>query len=92
MSSPSQYTTEQLTNALHTFYGGSNSSTCGHIYGYGDPNHEMSMLQKITATTILDYETKLSSSSSEVAVPSIEELLNKAKSFHLKRSPPPQKL
>ncbi|KAL7539720.1 hypothetical protein ACHAXR_009563 [Thalassiosira sp. AJA248-18] len=78
----SSYTTDQLQNALHTFYGGASSTieTCGHIYGYNDPNHEMSMLQKITANTILDYEHKLSSTSPPP--PSIEELLEQAKQFH----------
>ena len=31
-----------------------------HICGYDDPNHELSMLQKITANRILDYEQILS--------------------------------
>eukprot|EP00571_Detonula_confervacea_P001786 CAMPEP_0172315394 /NCGR_PEP_ID=MMETSP1058-20130122/25058_1 /TAXON_ID=83371 /ORGANISM="Detonula confervacea, Strain CCMP 353" /LENGTH=647 /DNA_ID=CAMNT_0013029465 /DNA_START=7 /DNA_END=1950 /DNA_ORIENTATION=+ len=80
-----EYTNEQLQNALHNFYGGANASTetCGHIYGYNDPNHEMSMLQKITATTILDYDGKLSSSSSSSSPPpSATELLERAKKFH----------
>eukprot|EP00581_Thalassiosira_minuscula_P018605 CAMPEP_0183733872 /NCGR_PEP_ID=MMETSP0737-20130205/42273_1 /TAXON_ID=385413 /ORGANISM="Thalassiosira miniscula, Strain CCMP1093" /LENGTH=621 /DNA_ID=CAMNT_0025967231 /DNA_START=4 /DNA_END=1869 /DNA_ORIENTATION=+ len=87
MSTPSaaasrpQYTTDQLQNALHDFYGGTESSTdtCGHIYGYNDPKHEMSMLQKITATTMLDYDGKSS--------PSVEELLEKAKQFHESNGP-----
>ena len=90
-----QYTTKQLQDALNKFYvSGSSSSNngsssadenCAHIYGYNDPNHEMSMLQKITATTMLDYSsitTNLSSSS-----PSIEELLERAKQFHKTNGP-----
>jgi len=78
-----QYTDKQLQDALNSFYGGSdNSPNCKHIFGYNNPNHELSMLQKITATTILDYNTKLSSSSSTTTVPSIEELLQTAKEFH----------
>eukprot|EP00579_Thalassiosira_antarctica_P005664 CAMPEP_0201880294 /NCGR_PEP_ID=MMETSP0902-20130614/10918_1 /ASSEMBLY_ACC=CAM_ASM_000551 /TAXON_ID=420261 /ORGANISM="Thalassiosira antarctica, Strain CCMP982" /LENGTH=629 /DNA_ID=CAMNT_0048408279 /DNA_START=89 /DNA_END=1978 /DNA_ORIENTATION=- len=95
MSTPSapadrpQYTTEQLQNALHNFYGGAESSTetCGHIYGYNDPNHEMSMLQKITATAILDYDGKISSTTSSSGAPSMEELLEQAKQFHDKHGP-----
>jgi len=81
-----QYTNEQLQDALNNFYGGADASTeaCGHIYGYNDPNHEMSMLQKITATTILDYDGKLSSSSTS---PSAEELLERAKKFHVEHGP-----
>ena len=30
-----------------------------HLFGYGDPNHQLSKLQSITATRILDYETYL---------------------------------
>jgi len=77
-----QYTDKQLQDALNSFYGGpDNASNCKHIFGYNNPNHELSMLQKITATTILDYDTKLSSTST-TAVPSIEELLQTAKEFH----------
>ena len=77
-----EYTKEQLQNALHELYGGTADSppeTCAHIYGYNDPNHEMSMLQKITATTILDYADKLSSRG---RAPSMEALLEKAKEMH----------
>lgn len=77
-----QYTTDQLKNALLKLYGGASSSieTCGHIHGYNDPNHELSMLQKITATQFVDYDDKELS-------PSLEELLENAKQFHALHGP-----
>ncbi|KAK1742433.1 multifunctional tryptophan biosynthesis protein [Skeletonema marinoi] len=85
------YTDEQLHNALLNFYGGSSATaeTCGHIFGFGNPNHEMSMLQRITATTMLDYESKLNcgQDNTDDAVPSIATLLEQASSFHTAHGP-----
>ncbi|KAL3757780.1 hypothetical protein ACHAWU_000421 [Discostella pseudostelligera] len=86
-----QYSDEQLRTALNNFYHGGTAATadgapssidacCNHIYGYNNPNHELSMLQKITATTILDYESKLLNQ--DQPPPSIDELLQQAKIFH----------
>ena len=79
------YSNEQLQLALQTFYGGPNASgqTCGHIYGFSDPHHEMSMLQRITATTLLDYERKLS----DPRTPSLSTLLSQAETFHAQHGP-----
>eukprot|EP01082_Thalassiosira_pseudonana_P006657 g6082.t1 g6082 contig20:754877-756751(-) len=80
----SEYTTSQLQTALQSLYGpNASSTTCGHIYGYGDANHEMSVLQKITAATILDVEAYTSSSSSSGdKAPTIDELIETAAEFH----------
>jgi indole-3-glycerol phosphate synthase/phosphoribosylanthranilate isomerase len=90
-SSRAEYTDEQLHNALLKFYGGSTATNenCGHIFGFGNPNHEMSMLQRITATTMLDYESKLNTvdSGDDNAVPSISNLLEEASSFHEAHGP-----
>eukprot|EP00984_Skeletonema_dohrnii_P012908 scaffold5279_cov128-Skeletonema_dohrnii-CCMP3373.AAC.3 len=82
------YTDEQLHNALLNFYGGSSATaeTCGHIFGFGNPKHEMSMLQRITATTMLDYESKLNGQDTDAA-PSIATLLEQASSFHTAHGP-----
>jgi hypothetical protein len=50
------YTAEQLKDALASLSVTGGASASQHIYGYGDPNHELSMLQKVTATRILDYQ------------------------------------
>jgi len=89
-SSRPSYTDEQLHNALLNFYGGSSATaeTCGHIFGFGNPNHEMSMLQRITATTMLDYESKLNGGQDNTdAAPSIATLLEQASSFHKAHGP-----
>ncbi len=86
------YTDEQLHNALLNFYGGSSATAenCGHIFGFGNPDHEMSMLQRITATTMLDYESKLNgqdTAAASAAVPSIPALLEQAAAFHSAHGP-----
>eukprot|EP00986_Skeletonema_menzelii_P005734 scaffold2121_cov130-Skeletonema_menzelii.AAC.1 len=82
------YTDEQLHNALLNFYGGSSATTknCGHIFGFGNPHHEMSMLQRITATTMLDYESKLNEGQ-DAAAAAITELLEQASTFHAAHGP-----
>lgn len=53
----SSYSPAQLKDALASLNNGSNNPDYDsrHIYGYNDPNHKLSMLQTITANTILDY-------------------------------------
>ncbi|KAL7534387.1 hypothetical protein ACHAWF_004821 [Thalassiosira exigua] len=83
-SAPSErpiYNVDQLKHALNEFYGGPEAETCGHIHGFGDPDHELSMLQKITATVMLDCRAQLSSS------PSADELLERAREFHAAHGP-----
>ena len=57
-----EYTPAQLSSALDGYYGGpsASASTCGHIHGFADPDHELSVLQRITATTILDTAARSS--------------------------------
>lgn len=45
------------------------------------------MLQRITATTMLDYESKLTNGEAATAVPSIQTLLEEASSFHEAHGP-----
>ena len=64
MDTSSQYCNEDLHRALDAIYHSCSSTDvvevdhdCRHIYGYKDgKNHELSMLQKVTATVWLDYE------------------------------------
>ena len=55
------YTPSQLKEALDSLNQGSSdpSFDARHIYGYGDEDHKLSMLQIITATTLLDHRAKL---------------------------------
>ena len=65
LSTPSnrpEYNNVQVQNFYNVANAASTIETCSHIYGYNDANHKVSMLQKNTATTILDYYVKLSSS------------------------------
>jgi len=54
----SSYTPAQLKDALNSLNDGSSNPDYDsrHIYGYGNPDHKLSMLQTITANTILDYQ------------------------------------
>ena len=62
-----QYTQQELKAALDSLLADSSDpATDGrHLFGYQngvqDPNHELSKLQAITATRILDYERYLKS-------------------------------
>lgn len=60
MNIPS-YTPSQLKEALDSLNRGSldPSFDARHIYGYGDDNHKLSMLQIVTATTLLDHRAKM---------------------------------
>lgn len=49
-----EYSENQMKAALASLSDGPNDSS--HIYGNGDEEHKLSMLQTITATRILDYE------------------------------------
>ena len=90
---PASYTDDELSNALRSFYDNSSSSSsdidasCAHILGYADPRHTMSMLQRITATIILDYEHRHLHASSSCAAPSMDELLIRASQFHAAHGP-----
>jgi indole-3-glycerol phosphate synthase/phosphoribosylanthranilate isomerase len=61
MKTSTVYTDEELKKALADFYQASssnNDSDCCHIFGHADfEAHTLSMLQKITATVLLDYQT-----------------------------------
>jgi anthranilate synthase/indole-3-glycerol phosphate synthase/phosphoribosylanthranilate isomerase len=56
-STTAPYTDTQLAQALESLLEGSTQPAhdARHIFGYGDATHELSMLQRITATRILDY-------------------------------------
>jgi anthranilate synthase/indole-3-glycerol phosphate synthase/phosphoribosylanthranilate isomerase len=75
----SLYSPAQLKDALASLNNGSSNPDYDsrHIYGYKDPNHELSMLQTITANTILDYREIMTNDSS----PSEQELKEQAKIF-----------
>lgn len=53
----SEYAPEELKEALQSLLKDSHDPDydARHIFGYGDADHELSMLQIITATRILDY-------------------------------------
>ena len=70
------YTDTELKDALTKFYSTNTTSAasprkddCQHIHGWNQTtnswieNHTLSMLQKVTATVLCDYERKMSSSS-----------------------------
>ena len=65
----SVYSDSQLAEALESLFC-RYSGGCGHIYGWDhdhwSPDHTLSMLQKITGTVYLDYQT--------VVAPTIQEL------------------
>lgn len=76
------YTSRQLQEALDSLWQKDSDNPdldARHIYGYGDPSHKLSMLQTITATRLLDYQSLLESSTS--SLPSLDELAQEAKSF-----------
>jgi hypothetical protein len=56
-----EYTDAQLKAALNGLLQGSTNVELDgrHLFGFQDPNHELSKLQSITAHRILDYETYL---------------------------------
>jgi len=59
-----QYSPEELKEALYSLLDGSSDKVHDgrHLFGFEDyPNHELSKLQSITATRILDYQRYLSS-------------------------------
>jgi hypothetical protein len=53
-----EYTPEQLHVALESLLEDSQNPAfdARHIHGFGVPDHELSMLQTITATVMLDYQ------------------------------------
>lgn len=86
MSEYPEYTKEELKDALYSLLEGSSDPVHDgrHLFGFEDyPNHELSKLQSITATRILDYERYLKS---DEKVP--EEILEEdMKSFWEKHGP-----
>lgn len=80
------YTDAQLQQALNSLYQDSSEPDhdARHIFGYHDKNHKLSMLQRIHATRILDYENKKQQGAS---VPSIEELIAQAHIFRQQHGP-----
>jgi hypothetical protein len=62
-----EYSEEQLKAALDGLLEGSSDPAFDgrHLFGTGDPNHELSKLQSITATRILDYQAFLVSGDSD---------------------------
>lgn len=59
-----QYSAEELKEALYSLLEGSSDPAHDgrHLFGFEDyPNHELSKLQSITATRILDYQNYLES-------------------------------
>jgi indole-3-glycerol phosphate synthase/phosphoribosylanthranilate isomerase len=82
------YTDIELKDVLTTFYSttcctASTSDDCQHIYGWNhtanswNENHAFSMLQKITATVLSDYQVKIATSSS----PTLQEIEQQGRSF-----------
>mmetsp|Transcript_19750 Transcript_19750/g.45085 ORF Transcript_19750/g.45085 Transcript_19750/m.45085 type:complete len:683 (-) Transcript_19750:703-2751(-) len=70
-----QYSPEELKDALYSLLDGSSDPAHDgrHLFGFKDyPNHELSKLQSITATRILDYQRYLQSSE-KVQEASLEE-------------------
>ena len=64
MSQYPEYSKEELKDALYSLLEGSSDPAHDgrHLFGFEDyPNHELSKLQSITATRILDYERYLKS-------------------------------
>lgn len=77
------YTHAQCVEALGSIEGPASASdgSCDHIYGHGDPDHRLSMLQKVTAVRILDYRRD------EEGAVTVEELVQQAAAFHAQHGP-----
>ena len=80
-STPS-YTDVELQQALDSLWEGSANPDfdARHIFGYQDPSHELSMLQRITATRILDYRSLMPGEESSA----LREMEQQAKTFVVK--------
>ena len=50
------YSMSQLKEALSSLSEGGTEDCTSHIYGDGDDDHQLSMLQKISAVRLLDYK------------------------------------
>jgi indole-3-glycerol phosphate synthase/phosphoribosylanthranilate isomerase len=81
---PPSYSDTELKNALDSLLEGSTdpSLDARHIFGYNDVTHNLSMLQTITATRILDYQIMLQNSP-----PTLTDLLQTAEQFAAKHGP-----
>ena len=77
------YTHAQCVAALESIKGptAATDDTCRHIFGHGDPNHKLSMLQKVTAVRVLDYEKK------QATLAPIDDLKRQAAEFHSQHGP-----
>ena len=53
------YTHAECVAALQSIEGPNADETCRHIFGHGNPDHRLSMLQKVTAVRILDYQKNM---------------------------------
>ena len=75
--SATTYTDAELLQALDGLLQGSAnpSHDARHIFGYQDDNHKLSMLQRITATRVLDYQRQ------QPQQPSLDTLQAKANTF-----------
>jgi indole-3-glycerol phosphate synthase/phosphoribosylanthranilate isomerase len=83
---PPSYSDTELKNALESLLEGSTdpSFDARHIFGYSDESHNLSMLQTITATRILDYQVMLQTGNS---APTQTELVQAAEQFAVKHGP-----
>ena len=77
------YTHAQCVAALESIKGptAATDDTCRHIFGHGDPNHKLSMLQKVTAVRVLDYEKN------QAILAPIDDLKRQAAEFHSQHGP-----
>lgn len=80
---PGGYSDAELLEALWSLNGPNPDETCQHIHGYGDPEHQLSMLQRVTATRILDYEKILA----DPSTPDEDELRSRMSQFHSEHGP-----
>ena len=79
-AAPPSYTDAELQKALDSLWEGSDNPDleARHIFGYQDPSHKLSMLQRITATRILDYRKVVQHDNESAA---LQELERQAQAF-----------
>ena len=73
---------EILHSTWLSFLDSHSSDDCSHMFGYGDPSHKMSMLQRITARCIYDYKTKETDSAY------LEQVQSEAETFQTENGAP----
>ena len=82
------YTDAQLKAALDGLLEGSKDPAFDgrHLFGFNDPDHQLSKLQSITATRILDYETFLVSKATfesyQFSIDMFSKISSSAQTFH----------